>query len=135
MRRPSITAIHESAHALIAHLLGEKVSEIAVKEDETGYTAIHHSGDKVIQTCVMIAGHEAEVLYCGRDIHSVPSSDWNTLSKIKTSSTGANIVRREVVRCLKGNKRTLFHLARIIDERKKVTRRIFLREFRKAWEG
>jgi len=131
-KKPTPTSIHESAHAITAHLLGEKVDRL-VNEGETGYASIFHCKDKVIRTAVVIAGHEADVLWCGAKVTIVPYHDWKALDKIGTSSIGANIIREPLVKFLKGNKRVIFHIARVLDERGEMSRRIFLREFKKSW--
>lgn len=135
-KKPSYTAIHEVGHALVAFILGCRIGEIVKKNDTDGYCLIYHPKnefgvkDKVIMSCVMIAGHLAEVVFCGNDIRCVPESDYKRLFKIGTSIKGANILNHDLMKFLKGNKNTVFHLARLLDERGRIGRNTFLKELR-----
>lgn len=125
--KPSSTAVHEAAHAVVAYILGYKVLEIVVRPDRSGYCNIRFRAPRnkrvkwnaecpITMANILMAGHEAEVLWCGRPLTSMPSSDLGDLKKLGISWTGINIQREQLRKFLKKWKVTLFTVARMADK-------------------
>ncbi len=129
MSKPSTVALHEAAHAVVAYLSGVRVLEVVITGEGTGFCNVSAVGRKacvIVDACITIAGHEAEVLWCGRDVTIMPLGDLTDLSRMKLSWTGCGIVRRSVSACLKNWKRTVWEVARELDNRGRLTERRFV---------
>ena len=134
MRRPSDTALHEAGHAVVAYILGYKVLDVVVHQDRTGYCNVRFRvpRDKrakwraecpITVANILMAGHEAEVLWCGRKLTSMPSSDLGDLKKLGISWTGINIQREQLGKFLRKWKTTVFEVARMADKGRLTGRR------------
>ncbi len=120
-RGPSATAVHEAAHAVVAYILGYKVLEIVVLPDKSGYCRILFRSPwknecPITATNILIAGHEAEVLWRGRKLTSMPASDLKMLQRLGVSWTGINIQRDKLRKFLRNWKRTIFTVAVMVDK-------------------
>ena len=132
MKKPSKTTVHEASHAVIAHQLGLKVVEIVVEGNEVGHCDSERSGCPITDACIMLAGHEAEILWFDADPRLFPDVDFKNLKKIKVSTTGCNIVRDPIIAFLKAHKKLIWHVARELDKRKMISRRVFLKLVREV---
>lgn len=136
MKIPSHTSIHEIGHALVAYALCEKIVEIVKEGDGRGYCKIYHIKnkyrikDKIKMSCVMVAGHFAEVVFCKQDIKFWPEEDHKALQKIGTTIEGVNVIKEPIIKFLKRHKNTIFHLALILDEKGRIGRNTFYRLLR-----
>jgi hypothetical protein len=85
------TALHEAAHAVVAHRLGAKVRRLWIVQrpvrnlrNTRGYTEIWYPKrqgriDAFARTIICLAGHEAEHRVYGRPITALPLGDLHDL--------------------------------------------------------
>ncbi len=121
MSRPSHTALHEAAHAVVAYILGYKVKEIVVNPDGTGYCTIfyrigRHKECPITMVNILLAGHEAEVLWCRRKLTEMPSGDLRMIAGLGVSWTGINIQRDPLRKFLRRWKKTIWEVAAMADK-------------------
>ena len=141
MKKPSKCAVHEISHALVAKGLGCKIKEVCLIDEETGYaeSAIRKENglpyDKVIISSISIAGWVSEILWFGADENYFPDDDLRSLQKIGTTGIGVALIRVEVEKYLKMNKKLIFTLARELDKKKRLTGRMISRIVNKENKG
>ncbi len=130
MRRPSDTALHEAAHAVIAHLLGVRVTELCLTgkiKGAMGYASMVPTRCKVVQVAILQAGQIAECLWRGRPAHNMPSGDLRAMVSKGFSWTGLNIIRADVEKCLRAWKPVVFIVARALERDRKMSGAEFAR--------
>ncbi len=128
MSRPSHTALHEAAHAVVAYILGYKVKEIVVNPDGTGHCLVLFRVGRgaecpITRANIFLAGHEAEVLWCGRKLTQMPRDDLKMTMRLGISWTGINILREPLGDFLRRWKKTIWEVAAMADKGRVTGRR------------
>ena len=137
------TAVHEAGHAVVAHLLLQRVTRIELHQDNLhrGFTHIEYFmrrvgprggslKDPVILLMTIIAGHEAEHAIYGRPLEHLPSGD--LLDALHTGCTVLSLNRigyltRVLIRM---NEAKIRRVARALYKKGKLSRPEFLRALR-----
>lgn len=78
--------IHEAAHAVVAHFLGQKVLRVEVNDKNAGHAAVEWRSlapmpDPVAFAMFCLAGHEAEHKAYGRPLRCLPMGDVKPLDR------------------------------------------------------
>ena len=137
------TAIHEAAHAVVAHVMGERVELLTISQRITdtlgckvrhgncriGYTVRRGKSDPISMAVVSLAGHEAEVIMCGRPIQFLPAGDYKDLLKLGCSERNANVVGWMARKFIRANAKAIRRVAWLLNERGVMTRKQFLKAF------
>lgn len=127
MVRPSAVSVHEAAHAVVTHQLGLKAMGLEKINDDEGFSDNEHPECPVTAATIILAGHEAEILWLGQDPKMFPAEDLKNLEQLGVSITGCNIVRDPIIKFLRSHKKLIWSVAHELDKRKKVSRRLFLK--------
>lgn len=126
----SDTALHEAAHAVIGHALGLHVCSLSVVRKGDALGQVVFSWRKkpcpVVMAAMLMAGHEACVLWRGHKVDRVPGSDWDAVRRAGVSVTGVRLVRPELLWALRQYKKLIFAVARELDQSGRMSRRKFL---------
>lgn len=135
------TAVHEAGHAVVAHLLGEKVQRVEVfalaRAGMRGacwalYRKRFRRVDPVTRAVVAMAGHEAEHRICGRPMKLLPLGDVTVVRRLGCAESTVNIVGWLARGYVRRNVSAIRAVAHVLVERGALTRRQFLRAYREA---
>ena len=137
------TALHEAAHAVVAHRLGEKVTRLWITQRgregrcrTKGFTEIDYlkrSGriNPFTRTIVCLAGHEAEHMAYGRPIALLPEGDLSDLYALgMTTDESLNLAGWVTRRYVRWNLPAIRRVGGELVARGRLSRRGFLKALR-----
>ncbi len=136
------TALHEAAHAVVAHALGQRVTRLWLVQrpahalrDTRGYTEIvypkrHGRVDPFARTVVCLAGHEAEHRVYGRPITALPLGDLRDIEAIGVGEKSLNLAGWLTRRYVRWHLPAIRRVAVALRERGALGRRQFLAALR-----
>ncbi len=120
MKRPSDNAIHEAGHAVMIHLtrLGW-VNKIVVGERGRGYTIhripVKNKPDPILLTIILLAGREAENLWCGAKRGWYPTTDLKAMQRLGVTERGVAVLLKDVRSCLRKWKKSVWAVVAALD--------------------
>lgn len=131
------SAIHEAAHAVVAHTLRGCVKTVKLdpknpRNGETYYTLRKRRGrhDPVTVAVTALAGHEAEHRICGRPLSLLPAGDYATVLNLGCSRRTANLIGWLTRQYVRWAERDIRRVARALLKRGSLNRRQFLAALR-----
>ncbi len=133
------TALHEAAHAVIAHRLGHKVQRLWIESlpkrglrntrgyTETCYKTRNRRPDAFAVVVVALAGHEAEHMVYGRPITALPMSDLRDIYRCGVAtSQSLNLAGWISRKCVRRDMKAIRRVAVALRVRGSLNRRQFL---------
>ena len=131
------TALHEAAHAVVAHRLGAKVLRLWLIQRNrrtlgkltSGFTETEWKRPKDPLAFVLysLAGHEAECAIYGRPLTSPPEGDWVGCRKIHCSAAALNWAHWSTRRIVMASMPEIRRVQRALLVGGRLTRRQFLK--------
>lgn len=132
-------AVHEAAHAVVAHRMGERVQQLHLVRAKPmeGWTKIDYGvrrgrRDPITFAVIALAGHEAEHRFYGRPIGLLPPGDFKAVIDVGCSNKSANLVGWLARQHVKWFERDIRRVQKELLRRGSLTRRQFLAALRVA---
>ena len=138
-RRAAVTALHESAHAVVIELFGGRVTGLRVNRRLPDYGACYSEWrvrrgqtDRVARAIVSMAGHAAEVQWYGRAPQQIPTTDYGTIRWLGCRGLSIQAAHEMAMKAVRANRAMIWRVSRALlaTGSWRLNRRDFLRACR-----